>query len=260
MRLRVGPDGRRLSKAGDFNAEIPVSQLRQGLNIVEFKTRDRAGNEIAQTVKLFYQPNKTWPLPYIAHWQDARNSGELQRIAQVVDGLWEVKQDQLSIVEPGYDRIVAIGDRSWQDYQVETSVTIDEYGKRYGIGVILRWNGHSDDPFVTRNPRSGWFPLGAIGWFRNGRLAIYGNRWQTSSRQVIRPKPDATYMLKMQVHTLSNGRPLYRLKVWPKGKPEPKRWSLVARGRRSDPKQGSMALVAHRARVSFGDVKITPLH
>ena len=260
VRLRLGADGRRLVNSGDFNIEIPTKALQSGANIVEVVARDRRGGTATATIRVEWQPDKVWPLPYSVDWSDLRGAEEIQQVAQAVDGRWEITNGKLHIAKIGYDRLMAIGDTKWRDYQVEVPITIHKLGNRYGIGVVMRWNGHTDDPVVTRNPRSGWLPLGAIGWFHNGRLAISGNRWRVDPRQVHRPiAGGATYMFKMEVQTQANNRPVYRLKVWRQGKPEPEKWTVVARGRASDPKHGSLLLIAHKTNASFGPVKITPL-
>ncbi len=259
VRLRLGADGRRLVNSGDFNIEIPASALQPGANTVDVVARDRRGGETTATVHVDWQPNREWPLPYAVDWSELRGTQEIQQVAQAVDGRWEIADGKLHIAKVGYDRLMAIGDTQWQDYQVEVPITIHKLDSRYGIGVVMRWTGHTDDPVVTRNPRSGWLPLGAIGWFHNGRLAISGNRWRVDPKQVQRPIAGATYMFKMRVQTLSNGRPEYRLKVWRQGKPEPANWTVVAKGRASDPKSGSLLLIAHKTNASFGPVKVTPL-
>jgi len=259
VRLRLGADGRRLVNSGDFNIEIPTSALQPGANVVEVVARDRRGGVARETVQVDWQPDQVWPLPYSVDWNEL-NTWEIQQVAQAVDGRWEIANGKLHIAKIGYDRLIAIGDTQWTDYQVEVPITIHKLNSRYGIGVVMRWNGHTDNPVRTRNPRSGWLPLGAIGWFHNGRLAISGNRWRVDPRQIYRPVAGgATYMFKMQVQTLENNRPRYRLKVWRQGKPEPQKWTVVARGRASDPKHGSLLLIAHKANASFGPVKITPL-
>jgi len=259
VRLRLGPDGRRLASSGDFNAEISVGDLQPGENEVTFTARDSRSGVTTETVLLNYQPDQTGFEPLTVTWAALKRDAEIQRVAQVVDGRWTLSGDKLRIAETGYDHLVAIGDRQWRDYQVEVPITIHNLGSRYGIGVVMRWDGHTDDPVVTHNPASGWLPLGAIGWFHNGRLAISGNRWRVDPRQLKRPVVGATYMFKMQVETQANGRPVYRLKVWLQGKPEPQNWDVVAHGRRTDPLHGSLLLIAHRTDASFGPVKITPL-
>ncbi len=260
VRLRLGPDGRRLVSSGDFNAEISVGALQPGENELVFTAKDKQGGVTKETVLLDYQPDLMKEVaPYAVDWRSLKSNEEIQQVTQVVDGRWEISGDKLHTADMGYDRLVAIGDRHWQDYQVEVPITIHKLSSRYGIGVLMRWNGHTDDPVVTRNPRSGWLPLGAIGWFHNGRLTISGTHWRADSKQLRRPTVGATYIFKMQVQTQSNGRPVYRLKVWRQGKPEPKNWDVVARGRAPNPKHGSMMLIAHKTDASFGPVKITPL-
>ncbi len=218
MRLRLGADGRRLVNSGDFNIEIPTKALQPGMNTVEVVARDRRGRTTTATVQVDWQPDQVWPLPFTVDWSEL-STEEIQHVAQAVDGRWEIANGKLHIAKIGYDRLMAIGDTQWTDYQVEVPITIHKLNSRYGVGVVMRWNGHTDNPVRTRNPRSGWLPLGAIGWFHNGRLAISGNRWRVDPRQVYRPiAGGATYMFKMQVQTQSNNRPVYRLKGVAAGK------------------------------------------
>ena len=58
---------------------------------------------------------------YSVDWRDVRN---IQDAAQVVDGKWQLVKEGVRSVRPGYDRLIAIGDISWQDYEVVTTVTI----------------------------------------------------------------------------------------------------------------------------------------
>jgi uncharacterized repeat protein (TIGR02543 family) len=171
--LSVGPDGRRLASAGDFNIDIPCTDLVNGTNQVVITATDELYNRSTKMVTVTYSSGNVWPLPYSIDWSSATS---IQDVAQVVDGLWTLEADSVRILEPGYDRLVAIGDVSWTDYEVMVPVTIHDLSDNMGgAGILLRWNGHTDDPISGWQPKTGWNPLGAIGWFRYNRLEFWGN-------------------------------------------------------------------------------------
>ena len=259
VRLRLGRDGRRLVSSGDFNADIPVTALQPGANSVRLTATERRGGSSTTDVVLNFQPENTWPLPYSVDWRQLDSVEAIQQAAQVVDGEWTIDRGQLRTVKPGYDRLVAIGDRHWTDYEVQVPITIHKSSNGAGIGILVRWNGHTDNPVATANPKSGWLPLGAIGWYHKNRLELYGNGARILGTQSRTLRRGVTYMFRMQVQTLPGGSPVYRLKVWQQGKAEPDGWDIQRRGRRSDPKHGSVLLVAHKADASFGPVIFTPL-
>ena len=79
------------------------------------------------------------------------------------------------ILEPGYDRLIAIGDTTWKNYEVTTTVTvwgIDSTASAFdaanggpGLGFLLRWKGHTSTPVFSppiSQPLSGYTPSGAI--------------------------------------------------------------------------------------------------
>jgi hypothetical protein len=70
----------------------------------------------------------------------------------------------------GYDRLVAIGDRSWTDYEAEVHITVNEIEPNYAspsngpaLGLLTRWPGHTLDGF---QPARQWWPMGAYSFFR----------------------------------------------------------------------------------------------
>jgi len=120
-RLGIGPDDRRLAFKGDFNAEIDVSELLDGLNTVEIAAVNKRGARAVSKVLVHYRQGKTWPMPYHVHWNTLRN---IQEAAQVVDGQWKLEPDGIRPATLWYDRMVALGDMSWRDYEVTVPVTI----------------------------------------------------------------------------------------------------------------------------------------
>jgi hypothetical protein len=194
--------------------------------------------------------------------------GQIQDAAQVVDGLWALTADGVRTTTPGYDRLVAIGDVVWDDYEVEVPFTVHSIfgGNPPGVGILMRWNGHTDDPIPNLQPKTGFYPLGAIGWYRwrtdalGPRLQIYGNGGRiVDDGQPWTLKLGTRYMLKMRVETKAGLGGYYRLKVWEASQPEPANWDASGQEGLEDPQKGSFCLLAHRADVTFGDVTVTPL-
>jgi uncharacterized repeat protein (TIGR02543 family) len=186
-----------------------------------------------------------------------------------VDGLWAIEGDTIRPVgadETTYDRLIAVGDMEWIDYEVTVPITIHQfYDTDPGVGILVRWNGHGEDEYQPhRHP-----PFGGLGWFRFpyaplGRVSIMGNGLADiardySGRQLETGVP---YIFKMRVETEPSGESVYSLKIWEADDPEPSVWDLTGYGNDIDPDEahGSMMLVAHRTDASFGDVAIIPVN
>ncbi len=217
-----------------------------------------------------------WPLPYEVSWS---SSTSLADSAQVVDGKWGWVAGQISAVEPGYDRLVAIGDTGWTDYEVQAEVTATEidtsdtaYNEINGgpaLGFILRWTGHTNNPVFSppiTQPLSGYLPYGAIGCFHwtrgtRSRWEILGNNLrplaQDSSQEMEIGVP---YILKMRVVTVPGIGQWYHIKYWKASGQEPTEWLLSGVQEDStNPRHGSCLLYAHRVKATFGKVTVKPL-
>ncbi len=262
--LSIGPDGRRLASRGDFNIEIHRDRLNSGVNEIVIVARDKEGNRSTETVTLQYEPDNIWPVRYAIDWSEIR---DIQQVAQVVDGLWELTPDGIRTKVRGYDRLVAVGDLTWTDYEVTVPVTVHSRGSSGspGVGILMRWKGHTDDPVAGWQPKSGWYPLGALGWYRwfdSGakNLRIDGNKKRlidsTNSQKL---KLNVPYVLKMRVETKPGKGGFYRLKMWRANEPEPSGWDLKGQEALNDPQTGSFLLLAHQADVTFGDVQVRPV-
>lgn len=274
--LSVGPDNRRLAMPGDFNVEILWSDLNEGNNTVVITAVDELENVSSATVTVNnavpmpipVPRTPTWPLPYQIDWSGVTN---IQDVAQVVDGQWEIVGGALRPVAPNqlsYDRLVVIGDMDWQDYEVTVPITIHRfYGQDPGVGILTRWRGHGADG----SQPSMSYPYGGLGWYRYGSftgrpsLRIEGNgnmiAEDTSGRQL---ETGVTYVFKMRAWTQATGpqanvRQWYMLKVWEQGSPEPPQWDLSGFADVAEDALGAPALLAHRIDASFGNVTITPL-
>ncbi len=268
--LSLGPTGERLYGAGDFNIELAITELVEGANTVLIKANDGV-TQVTKTVTVNYDAGNTWPMPYTANWSAL---GTVQTGAQVVDGRWAILGGRLENVVPGFDRLVAIGDMSWTDYEVTVPVTVkslntSEWGppsNGAGVGIIVRWRGHEG----SAQPRDYWRHFGALAWHRwapNGDTAFELRGNGGGSGNIVDKRTDRTielntpYIFKMSVQTsqLAGSPANYRFKFWRASDPEPAEWYLSAPGNTGEPDTGSILLVAHQAVVSFGNVTVRPI-
>ncbi len=135
--LTIGPDSRRLQNGGDFNVDLATADLDVGANTVVITAVDGASNVSVRTVMVNYTPDQIWPLPYTVDW-DA--GGAITDYCQVVDGLWTLESGGVRTTEPGYDRLVGIGQTDgWDDYEVLVPITMNSLSPGDGgVGVLIR--------------------------------------------------------------------------------------------------------------------------
>jgi hypothetical protein len=122
--LNIGGDTRRLQNSGDFNIDIDIDEgsLVNGVNELVITATDSLSNQEKYTVTIDYDANSSWPLPPGGYTVDWDKTGNIQDVAQVVDGQWSVSPDGVRTASIGYDRLVAIGDQSWKDYEATIPV------------------------------------------------------------------------------------------------------------------------------------------
>ncbi|MFN0158705.1 MAG: immunoglobulin domain-containing protein [Bacteroidota bacterium] len=269
--LTIGPDTRRLTHDGDFNADIPYGSLVSGANQIIITALDSFNTTGRETVIVNYTPGQSWPQAYNINWNTA---ARIQDVAQVVDGLWTMQGNYVKPVQPGYDRLIGIGEQHWENYEVTMPVTvlsIDSSGfgppsNGAGIGFILRWPGHSNSPIAGKQPKTGYLPLGALGWYswrNNGdhRLTMLGNnlitRDQDSSGKVL--TLNVPHMMKMRVETVPGIGGRYSMKFWPQAQSEPATWDITGQETLTDPQTGSILLIAHHVDVLIGNISVTPV-
>jgi len=278
--LSMGPNQLRLTDMGDFNIEIDASELVDGVNSVDIVATDAMNNTATEQVEVFFTGGNVWPQPYSIEWSGVSN---IQDVAQILDGHWELTIDGVRPLQQSYDRLIAIGDQQWTDYEVTVPITIngiDTSGfvgpsKGAAVGVLLRWPGHTD--VDGSRPREGWYPHGAAGLIRwqgdplspTTSIQIFGNQ---KAPYVLADLPQniafVTYMFKMRVSTVMVATPvsglapnsLYEFKVWEEGQPEPESWTLSVQEGPDDVQAGSLLLLAHHVDCVFGNVSIVPLN
>lgn len=267
--LNTGPDWRRLACKGDFNIEIDAAHLEEGHNRIVITAIDKAGVHFEQEVSIDWARGNVWPLPFEIDWPSVE---QLTDVVQVVDGRWLLGDDGLRAGTGSYDRVVAIGDLTWGDYEIIVPFVIRRFeptpfpSNGAGFGVILHWNGHNDDPIRCEQPRCGWVNSGGTGWYawdeqgqpKGLSLSGYKSLISRDAEMVLDLKQ--WYYLKMRVASVPGQKETYSLKVWPVEWPEPDSWTLA--GQQKDehgPHSGSVLLVAHHVDITFGDIAIYPL-
>jgi uncharacterized repeat protein (TIGR02543 family) len=263
--LSIGPDTYRLAAEGDFNIDMAHTDLISGSNQVVIAATDIFDNTTVETVTVEYVSGNVWPETYSIDWSSAAS---IQDVAQVVDGLWTLEADSVRPVVIGYDRLVAIGDMTWDDYEATVPIIVHGIDSTPSnppaVGILMRWEGHHD--WYGWQPKVGWWPLGAIGMYRwygdalGPRFQIYINNGavridDTSGREL---EFDVCYNFKVRVETIpGQGAGLYSFKVWENGESEPSGWDLTHQAV-TGLENGSFLLFAHHVDASFGDVTVTP--
>ncbi len=271
--LAVGTDLHRLARAGDFNVELGWDALRPGPNRLRLRARWTDGATASTIVRLLVERGRTWPLPYHV---DFSQVDDLQDVVQVVDGEWRPTPDGVRTASRWYDRVLAVGDASWRDYEATVLVTLHGFTPAqrgpptYGVphvGIGLRWPGHSADGL---QPSRQWHPLGAATEFliqpggQSGRwriLADGGARFAQVRAPAVSPlAPERRFRLKAQVTTLADGRSRYRVKQWNDGAPEPPVWAVEGtEAAGEDVPTGSLLVVPHNTDVTVHEIHVVPM-
>lgn len=274
--LRVGPNGSRLVDTGDFNVEIDHASLNPGANTVVITATDNLGNTATHTVTVNWaNTGQVWPLPYSIDWSTVSNISD---VAQVVDGKWAIQPDgTVRTMQTGYDRVIALGDVTWTDYEVTAEMTLNNVDcYDYGAAVIVGWTGHTYDAtgadgakMEPDQPRTGhpFFGDGeystAGGPPSNVAMDLYANTPDYPETTLIRDTSGVRltlgvkYVLKLAVQrNPGNTSSQLSLKIWPAGTTEPANWLLQAN---TDASTGSLLLVSFRVDVSFGKITVVQL-
>ena len=267
--LSVGPDTYRLDEPGDFNAEIPYTNLFVGANQILVRATDALGNESIALVDLELVGSVA-PVPdMIIDWSTAAS---LQTVATPIDGDWRIEGSTVRAVEMGYDRLLAIGDLSWTNYEAEVTLTFHGFEGVFtspsngpAVGLLTRWSGHTADGF---QPPRQYSPLGGYAahrWLQNasGGISQSTRLWGTPSLVLASTTgltllPGLDYTMKMRVQDIGGGDTSYQFKLWQADQPEPAAWTLEGIESGDSP-SGSLLLVAHHVDVSWHSVRISPV-
>jgi regulation of enolase protein 1 (concanavalin A-like superfamily) len=267
--LSLGPDTRRLAEPGDFIIELDRASLPSGLNEVEVIATDLSGGAASVTVNLEHTKGKTGPLPMTIGWAGV---SDLLEVVEPMEGRWAVSGSTVGPTQFEYDRLLALGDINWTNYEISVPVTmneIDPVGTGFQfpsngpvLGFGIRWLGHQG----SLQPRRDWWPSGAFAWYKihpNGfqQFELIGNQSKYIDRAPgsYRFTEGQTFIYKARVETGANGRSTYRFKAWNSAATEPVDWLLEITTDASDPTHGSILLIAHEIDASFGTVTLEPL-
>jgi hypothetical protein len=267
--LRVGPSSFRLVDTGDFNVEIDRNSLVPGTNTVVISATDNQNHTSTHTVTVNWQyvTGRVWPLPYSIDWSTVSN---IQNVAQIVDGQWSIQPGgTVRTQQVGYDRLIALGDITWTNYQVTSEITINTLDcAGFALGLVVGWTGHTIDPTLPQpdQPRSGhpFFGFGSYSTSPDAVLNIYANSPSFFETVLARDttgitlNPGVKYVMKFAVQRNSgnNTTSHLSLKIWPASSAEPSNWNLQADG---DASTGSVILGAHHVDISFGKVSVVAL-
>ena len=270
--LPLGPTAFRLRSLGDFAIEIDAERLEEGDHTLRIVANDMDGDEAESNVKLHFLRGAAPSLPYTVDWSTAKSIND---VVQVVDGLWRIEDGGVRPVDLHYDRIIALGDMRWTDYQVTVPETIHRFSDcpasfrwpSYGqsAGVLLRWVGHYD--WGHLRPRRGWNPFGALsfyGWMREHqqrRAFVMGGRGGhiAVDQSGFTLQLGTRYMTKFRVRSRRGKTSEYAVKYWPVDEAEPDKWLLQAEGQEGELANGCVLLVAHHTDVTYGNVTVEPV-
>ncbi len=266
--LTIGPDRRRLACPGDFNIEIDYHDLRVGENDIIIRAHAVDGQQVEKKVILDYRADSVWPLPYTITWGDVAGFTD---VLDVVDGRWVLESAGVRPATISYDRTLAIGDLSWENYEVTFQFMLHRIvPQKYpsngaGLGVLSRWQGFSDEPVLCEQPHCGWWNFGGAAfysWDEKGNPAglniegFQGAGLAEGLDYELRMKTWYTIKLRAQTDPPYD---VFQLKLWESAMPEPEQWTLVGRQEMAGPRAGSVLLVAHNVDLTFGDLVVIPL-
>ncbi len=267
--LSIGPDKRRLVGKGDFNIDLDIHDLNDGINLIEITAVDDDNQQITKQVELDYTPSSSVPSSISIDWS---NVSSLQDTVHVVDGKWQKTDFGISPTEVGYDRIVALGDVRWKDFEVTVPITIDGINAscfehpsvHAGVGIIARWKGHSNwgsDVWASGQPYFGPSPYGAICWYcvfhdEGGIINFFDTDFRQPARRKANLDLHIPYMFKVRVETIDDQSSQYSLKVWKQASSEPVEWTIQMTSKYVGYTSGAVALVSHHTACSFGNIEV----
>jgi len=261
---------RRLFNEGDFNVELDFAELdpSPAHDLVTIRAAFDNGDVSTRDVLIDFEGGSVWPTDFEIDWSEVDDP---QEVVQVVDGLWSFDENGARPEEIGFDRILALGDQTWDgSYEVRVSVTMNDItsSEVAGKGVLfgMQWGGHTD-PEIN-GLHTDFVPL-----------ATFRAAGDDDDIIQLRPSeffPDAnpdnpspvgrgfqfdegvTYDFLIQNERIAGTDDrVYGIKAWrnndPMGEPD----DFVIRQTMTDQEpDGSFLLIAHFVDVTFGDVTV----
>ncbi|HEX9857293.1 MAG TPA: hypothetical protein VGA75_02985, partial [Paracoccaceae bacterium] len=266
--LSVGADTRRLQNPGDFNIDIAYSELNGSAvdDVVRITATLADGTVYTRDVIIDYQAGNAWDPNYSVDWQTVTN---IQDAVQVVDGTWAFDADGARPLDLGYDRLLVLGDRNWDNYTLNLTITmhdldnVDPRGRDGGaLAIGMLWGGHTDDPISNWQPKSGWEPGAAFFYETRFKSHSYHNFTEVLGSKAFTLEEGHSYNFTVQVEQVGLYDRRYSLKVWEVGTAEPLGWTLQTVEVFSideAPATGSIYLNAHYYDVTFGDIAVSEI-
>jgi RTX calcium-binding nonapeptide repeat (4 copies) len=270
--LRVGPNGSRLEALGDFNVEIDYNQLNPTPvdDLVRIRAAYAGGQSFTHDVTVGYEGGEQWPTDYSIDWAQVT---DLQEVVQVVDGLWTFDADGARPALPGYDRVLALGDLTWDSYEAALTIAVHDLSvpnapPGAAIWLGMQWGGHTDNPFGGQ-PHGGYIP-GATFMLKGDVVILrasefFPNEVNPRVGQGLRLAEGEVYNVLVRNERVAADTDLsdgldrtYGIKVWGIHQPEPAAFAIQHTMFDQEP-FGSFYLNAHYTDVTFGDVAIREL-
>jgi hypothetical protein len=268
--LTVGPNGNRLAESGDFNVEIDYGQLDPSAadDVVSIHARYQDGQLFTHDVTIDYQGGQEFPTDYSIDWAQVT---DLQEVVQVVDGLWTFDADGVRPALPGYDRVLALGETTWDSYEVALTLETHDLSSAATGGAVwfgMQWGGHTDNPFGGQ-PLGGYIP-GATFMLNGAALILRGSDFLPTEANPrvgtgLPLSEGEVYNVLIRNERVASDTDLsdgldrtYSIKVWGIAQPEPENWAIQFTMVDQEA-FGSFYLNAHFVDVTFGDVEIREL-
>ena len=268
--LALGPNGARLEQLGDFNVELDYQDLDPTAadDFVTIRADYQDGTQVTRQVRVAYQAGSRWPQNYTIDWGEVQ---DLQDAVQVVDGHWAFDATGVRPAVVGYDRVLALGDATWDSYTVRLTITIHSWESEVlgqAIWLGMQWGGHTNDPIPGQIPHAGYVP-GATFMLQEPVVVLRPSEFFEdripANPQVGRGvdlRAGRTYNILVRNQRIAADRDLtdgldrrYSIKIWEVGTPEPARFLISQKMVDQEP-QGAFYLNAHYVDVTFGDVTV----
>ncbi|WP_138466093.1 cadherin-like domain-containing protein [Poseidonocella sp. HB161398] len=266
--LSVGADTRRLQDEGDFNIDLAYSELdgSSADDVITITAVMENGVVYTQDVIIEYESGSDYGVNYAIDWSTVTN---IQDVVQVADGQWEVTDEGARPTQLGYDRLLVLGDSTWDNYELNITITMHDLqnedpngrdGGAFGIGML--WNGHTDDPVSGFQPHSGWEPGAAFTFEDKFESHSYHSFTEVLGAANFSLDEGTSYNFTVRVEQVGIYDRMYSLKVWEVGTAEPVDWTIQAVETFSldeAPATGGLYLNAHYYDVTFGDLSVTEI-
>lgn len=307
----LGPNGTRLVNRGDFNIEVPPEEAsaagRDVTLILEGTAPDVRWFRSGQTLLLVDRPRND---PLGDDWvvvdgdwvsvdggesssgggesrADAgRSAGADEPAAVASQTPYTPGRRAVRNRDIGYDRLLAVGHRQLRYMCAEATITIHRFDTEHpdypnmgpGVGLLLRWNGHTCETSNKERPRLQWRPIGGLCWYRFGRdladtvrdyrLQILGGRLGhgTRSEPIAEDTSGAKldlgvpYRFVAEVTGADDGAPgWYRFAVFDPRAGNRCVSSIEGRGLEGEQPQGSVLVVAHHAEITVEAIRVHEL-